>query len=174
MRHLSTSLLFAVLVLLPSLAFAQVPEGKVVYKAAESVKQLEKKINKGIEAAVEDMSFITRPIARSRLKDSNKVFKTMTFDVNGDKIGIKQGDRPMITMQEGKPTKWTRDDGEVFTVTHSKDGEHSFTQSFKAEDGIKTLTYVFSKDLSKMSVSIELKSPKLGGPMKYTLQYAKQ
>jgi hypothetical protein len=167
------ALVFALFVFLPTLAFAQVPDGKVVYKAAESVKALRKKIDKGIEGAVEDMSFITRPIARSRLKDSNKIFNTITFDVNGSSVGIKQGDRPMITMKDGKPTKWTRDDGETFTVTHTK-GEHSITQTFKAEDGLKTLTYVFSKDLSKLSVSIELKSPKLGGPMKYTLQYARQ
>ena len=171
--RLITSLAFALFVLIPTVAFAEVPEGKVVYKAAESVDALRKKIDKGIEGAVEDMSFITRPIARGRLEDSNKIFKTMTFDISGNSIGIKQGDRSMITMKDGKPTKWTREDGDTFTVTRKKD-EHSITQVFKAEDGVKTLTYVFSKDLSKMSVSIELKSPKLGAPMKYTLQYARQ
>jgi hypothetical protein len=171
--RLASAVVFALFVLLPSIAFAQVPEGEVTYKAAESVKALRAKIDKGIEGAVEDMSFITRPIARSRLKDSNQIFSTLQFNVKGDKIAIAQGDRGWITMTDGKPTKWEREDGETFTVTHSKDA-HSITQKFKAEDGLKTLTYVFSKDLSKMSVSIELKSPKLGAPMKYTLQYARQ
>lgn len=171
--RIAAIIFFTFILAVPSLASAEVPEGKVVYKAAGSLDSHRAKIEKGIEGAVEDMSFITRPIARGRLKDSNQVFKTITFDVNGSKIGIKQGDRPMITMEDGKPTRWERSDGEVFTVTHKKD-EHAITQVFKAEDGVKTLTYVFSKDLSKMSVSIELKSPKLGGPMKYTLQYERQ
>ena len=68
--------------------------------------------------------------------------------------------------------KWTREDGEVFGVTQ-KVSDKEIVQVFHADEGVKTLTYKFNDDFSKMDVAITLKSPKLSGPLNYKLAYAK-
>ena len=163
------------LVLIPSLAFAQgIPEGAMDYKATQSHKKNAKIVKDGIENAIEDMSFITRPIARSRLKDSNLPFKTIKVVVKGDKVTIQHDKRKVITSPvSGAAIQWKREDGEVFKVTQAVKPK-LIVQTFYSEDGNKVLKYYFSEDYKKLTVNIVLKSPKLSGPLKYKLTYALQ
>ena len=162
-----------VLLLVPVLAMA-VPKKKMVFKATQSHKANEKIIKKGIEGAVEDMSFITRPIARKKLENSNTAFKTIDFDFKGDKIMItNDGRKPVVANADGSKTKWTREDGETFMVQHKlKDDE--IEQVFHADEGVKTLRYVFNDDASKLTMHVRLDSPKLSGPLKYKLDYVRK
>ena len=167
-------LLVVALLLVPAVAnAADIPSGTTKFAAVASEKAMTAKIKQGIEAAVEDMSFITRPIARSRLKNSNEAFTTMTFKHVGHKLSIQHGDRkPVVSKDDGSRTKWTREDGETFVVTQ-KVSPNKIVQVFYAEDGTKTLTYNFSDGFSKLTVHVTLESPKLAAPMKYTLTYKK-
>lgn len=160
------------LLLIPTFSFA-VPKQDMVFKATKSVSANEKVISKGIEAAIEDMSFITRPIARKKLEKSNIAFKSIGFKFPGDKVSIQHDARKTVdSPASGAKAKWTREDGETFTVSQ-KVSETEIMQIFYADEGVKTLKYVFSDDFTKMKVHVTLKSPKLSGPLKYTLEYAR-
>lgn len=165
-------LIALLLVLIPVFATA-LPQQKLVYKAAQGQGVNEKIIKKGIEGAIEGMSFITRPIARGKLTKSNIAFKTITVEQKGSKISITHDARkPVVSPADGTKVKWTREDGEVFGVTQ-KVSDQEIVQVFHADEGVKTLKYVFNDDFSKMDVAITLDSPKLSGPLKYKLAYTK-
>jgi len=74
----------------------------------------QKKIEAAIEAAVAKMSFIKRPIARSRLKKTNPSYARIAIAMTEGVIEVQFDDRKPIRMRaDGRPTEWTREDGEV-------------------------------------------------------------
>lgn len=164
-------LVVLVLVLVPAFGFA-VPKKDMVFKATKSHDANAKVISKGIEAAIDGMSFITRPIARRKLEKSNIAFKTIGFKFPGNKVSIQHDARKTVdSPADGGKAKWTREDGETFTVSQ-KVSDTEIVQIFYADEGVKTLTYKFNDDFTKVRVQIKLDSPKLSGPLNYTLEYA--
>jgi hypothetical protein len=161
----------AALVLVPLFAIAQVPGSKTTYQAVHPAAKSKKIIAAGIEKAVEDMSFLTRPIARGRLEDSNIAFKTITVHVDGDKVSIQHDKRkPVVSPKDGSQITWTREDGEKFKVTQKVE-KQEIIQTFAASDGKKTLRYLFGAEGKTMKVLVNVSSPKLGAPLKYGLEY---
>ena len=159
------------LILIP-FALVAVPKEKAEYNATSQAKN-EKTIKDGIENAIDDMSFITRPIARKKLKKSNLAPKKLTFDFPGNKVSITHDSRKaVVSPADGSKTKWTREDGETFTISQKVE-EKKITQKFFADEGNKTLIYTFNDDFSAVSVSVRLDSPKLPAPLKYKMNYKK-
>lgn len=158
--------------LLPGVVSAQgIPMGTMEFKTASTYAKDKKLIETGIEGAIEDMSFITRPIARGRLKDSNLPFKAIKFKLTPKIVTIQQDNRnPATSNVDGKPTKWTRKDGEVFLLIQIVKPQF-IIQTFSSEDGKKVIKYKFSKDYKKLTMDVTLSSPKLAAPLKYTLKY---
>lgn len=164
--------LLAVLILPASAAAQGIPTGDFTYVSSQSQGQIEKTIKQGIERAIEDMSFITRPIARGRLEDSNVPVKSIAIKLTPKKVKIQHGDRnPVLSNVDGSPVNWTRkSDGKTFKVSQIVKPQ-LIIQTFFSEDGKKVLKYKFSEDYKKMTMEVELTSPKLGAPLKYELDY---
>ncbi len=125
-----------------------------------------------IEDTIDDMNFITRPIARGKLKKSNAIFKKITLVVADDTVEIQLDSRKSIrTKSDGKDvTKWKRDDGDEFKITQKRESNH-ITQTYRGEDGSKTMDYNLSSDHKKLTIIIQVKSDKLPKPLTYTLRY---
>lgn len=165
-RLLSLIILVAGFVSLPAIAQ---PSGPATYEVTDAPAKTKAAIDKGIEGAVEDMSFITRPIARGKLEKSNTAFKSISINVTKSTISIQHDDRKAI-VSAGKPVLWTRDDGEKFKVTQVAEGG-KIVQTYTSDDGKKVMTYNFSDDNKKLKVDVLVTSGKLGGPVKYSLNY---
>ena len=145
--------------------------GSMEFKAGESDSKNKKIIKNGIEKAIEDMSFITRPIARGRLEDSNIPFSKLLFKFTPTKATVQHDKRnPVIAPVNGKAITWTRKDGDKFKVTQIVKPQ-LIIQTFFSEDGKKSIKYKFTQDYKKVAVTIKLTSPKLTAPLKYTLHY---
>ena len=175
MRNLLLVTFFLAL-LVPMSASAQgIHSGDFGYKATQSKSKNEKIIKKGIEAAIEDMSFITRPIARGRLEDANKPFSQVDIKLTPKKVTINLDKRGGITAPvDGKPVDWTRkSDGKKFKVSQIVKPQ-LIIQTFFGEDGKKVVKYKFDKDYKNMTMEVVLSSPKLSGPLKYSLKYAQK
>src|SRR5688572_19968000 len=92
-------------------------------------------IDKAIEKTIAKMSFVLRPIARSRLRKTNPGFETITLGFDGDQARISAGPgAPVVLPMSGAPIRWKRDDGEVFTV-RGKLQNGIYTETFEAPDG---------------------------------------
>ena len=151
-------------------ALNAVPKEDMVWKSSGQ-KRNQAKIEKGIEKAIDDMNFITRPIARGKLKKANIAFKTIQIKFTGEKVSIQQGARTTIAAPvDGGKVSWTREDGDKFKVSQ-KVSETKITQVFQGENGKKTLVYKFNKEFTEMWVSVRVDSPKLPEPVRYTLKY---
>lgn len=131
-----------------------------------------KRMQAAIDDTVDDMNFITRPIARGKLEKSNVVFKRVTVVLDGDFVDIQHDSRKSIrTKTNGKDAvKWKRDDGEEFKVTQLRTGDR-IVQTYSSEDGKKVIDYVLSSDHKKLTMNVEVISSKLPKSLKYTLHY---
>lgn len=125
---------------------------------------------KAIEAATAGMNFLTRPIARGRLTKLNPVYQRVALTQGPSEVTVKFDDRAPIRMPaDGRAVAWTREDGEVFQVSARLQGD-VLVQHLQGADGARTNT--FRLDAARqLSLSVEVKSAKLSGPLTYTLMF---
>jgi hypothetical protein len=130
-------------------------------------------VNRAIETAVARMSFITRPIARGRLRRTNPVYNRVVVSYTPQQVSTVFDTRHSIdSPANGQPIKWTREDGEKFDLsTEWQQGR--LVQTFRAEDGSRTNTYVVSPDGHTLTMHVVLRSPKLPQPLEYKMVFNK-
>ncbi|HKP76737.1 MAG TPA: hypothetical protein VJT67_14500 [Longimicrobiaceae bacterium] len=128
-------------------------------------------VNRAIEAAVARMSFVTRPIARGRLRRTNTVYQRVVINFTQAQVSTTFDQRHAIeSPANGQPIKWTREDGEKFDLsTEWQNGR--LIQTFRAEDGTRTNTYTISPDGRVLTMHVVLRSPRLSGPVEYNLVF---
>ena len=128
-------------------------------------------IDAAIDAAVTDMNFIKRPIARSRLKKTNPIYRRIVISRTVQEISVEfRTGAPVITPADGTSVKWTRDDGEVFDVSAVWEAA-TLTQRFKAEDGERLNVFRLAPDGRTLTLDVTVSSDQLPKPMTYSLVY---
>jgi hypothetical protein len=134
--------------------------------------QSNKSIDAAIEAGIAKMNFITRPIARNRLKKANSPHRRVEITRTQDEIGVSfDGNKPVRMPADGKTIKWTRDDGEVLDVAGDWKGDQ-LVQTFTAGDGQRINTFSINPDGTTLTLQVELRSPRLPAPIGYALTFA--
>jgi hypothetical protein len=126
-------------------------------------------VNRAIETAVSRMSFVTRPIARGRLRRTNTAYNRVVINYTQTEVSTTFDQRrPVESPANGQPVKWTREDGEKFDLsTEWQNGR--LVQTFRAEDGSRTNTYTISPDGRTLTMNVTLRSPRLTSPLEYKL-----
>lgn len=128
-------------------------------------------VNRAIETAVGRMNFVTRPIARGRLRRTNPVYGRVVVNYTGDQVSTTFDQRhPIESPSNGTPIKWTREDGEKFDLSTEWQGQR-LVQTFRAEDGTRTNTYSVSADGRVLTIHVRITSPRLPQPLEYNLVY---
>jgi hypothetical protein len=128
-------------------------------------------IDDAIDAAVTDMNFIKRPIARSRLKKTNPIYRRIVIAKTPQEISVEfRSGAPVSTPADGTSVKWTRDDGEVFDVSATWEGS-ALAQRFKAEDGERLNVFRLTPDGRMLTLDVTVSSDQLPKPMTYSLVY---
>ena len=166
-----TALLACVLAL-PGAALAQAADGAslkgtFVYDAAAS-----ESVEAAINTAVSKINFALRPIARGRLKKTNKPYQRVSIDYTASQVTIAtDGRAAIVTPANGTPVDWTRpEDKEKLKVsTEWENGK--LEQTFQAEDGKRVNTYSISQDGRVLSMLVTITSPRLSKSLTYTLKY---
>ncbi|HET9985977.1 MAG TPA: hypothetical protein VFQ38_20425 [Longimicrobiales bacterium] len=127
-----------------------------------------------IQKATSHMSFITRPIARGRLKKTNLPYHRLVFSPSPSAYELRIDDRkPIVTPADGSAAKWTREDGEVLGVSTKPRGG-ALEQRFVADDGQRVNVYTLSPDGQSLSMDVTVTSPRLPQPVTYRLVYRRQ
>jgi hypothetical protein len=127
-------------------------------------------VNRAIEATVKKMNFVTRPIARSRLRKTNPAYASIALAFTGDEARITAGSgRAVVLPASGAPVRWKRSDGEVFTVS-GKLQNGTYIETFDAKDGRRTNTFSLTPD-GALKLQVTVTSPRLPSPLRYTLMY---
>ena len=145
-------------------------EGTFTASTTEGQQQIER----AIESAVAKMNFVTRPIARGRLKKTNPAYQRIRIAQEGPQLSIQFDERaPLQVPADGRSVKWTREDGEVFDVNATREAG-AMTQTFKAEDGERINRFSLSPDGNALTLEVTITSPRLPAPVKYALKYQRQ
>jgi hypothetical protein len=127
-------------------------------------------VQKAIEAAIADMNFITRPVARSRLKKTNTLAHRITITRQAETITVRFDERKPAEMPaDGRVAKWTGEDGEQFDVFARAD-DARLVQTFKAEDGKRVNSFT-PEDAQRLTLEVQVTSPRLPKPLTYTVRY---
>jgi hypothetical protein len=126
---------------------------------------------KVIEAATATMNFITRPIARSRLNQTNTVYRTIRIESEDGGVAIQYDQRrPQHMPADGRTVQWTREDGQKFLISTRMDGE-DLVQTYQAEDGARTNVFHVDPASRVLTLKVTVTSPRLPGPLSYDLTY---
>lgn len=126
-----------------------------------------------IERCTDEMSFIKRPIARSRLKKLNPAYQRVVIARNGADFTIQFDERqPIRVPADGKAIPWTREDGEKFMVS-VKPGTDTLTQHYQGEDGERSNLFRMDATGKALLLEVTVKSQKLPKPLAYTLSYGR-
>ena len=165
----AAAILAAPVGLAPAQAQSAQLQGTFVYDAAAS-----DNINQAIDRAVARMNFVTRPIARGRLRKTNEAYRQIRISYTPAQVSVVTDSRDaIVSPANGTPIRWTREDGEVLDVSTAWDGG-ALTHTFKAEDGQRVNRYSVSADGSVMTMQVTITSPRLAAPLVYSLRYRRQ
>src|SRR4051812_9042229 len=128
-------------------------------------------ITRAIDAAVSKMSFVTRPIARGRLRRTNAVYQRVVINYTPAQVSTTFDQRHAIeSPANGQPVAWTREDGEKFQLSTSWENGR-LVQTFRAEDGSRTNNYSISPDGRTLTMHVTIRSPRLSAPVEYNLVF---
>jgi hypothetical protein len=142
--------------------------GTFTYDAAAS-----DNINAAIDAAVRDMNFALRPIARGRLRKTNQPYRRIQISHTPQQVSVvTDGRAAIVSPANGTPVDWTREDGEKLKVsTEWENG--TLEQTFKAEDGQRVNAYTISPDGRTLTMNVTITSPRLKKALNYKMVYRK-
>lgn len=130
-------------------------------------------VNRAIETAVSHLSFVTRPIARRRLRNTNQPYQRLVLAFGGGKISIAFDQRrPLVTPASGAQVDWIREDGEKLKI--STEWESAvLEQTFRSDDGQRVNRFSLGADGKTLTVNVAVSSPRLPRPLTYKLVYTR-
>jgi len=124
-----------------------------------------------IEQATARMNFVTRPIARGRLKKTNAAYAQVVIGGAAGEVTIQYEGRAAQHMPAGgQAVPWVREDGEKFLISARVEGG-DLIQTYKAEDGERVNVFHADPATGALSLGVTVTSPRLPGPLTYTLPY---
>jgi hypothetical protein len=156
--------LFPVLLALPLAAQPAGPFGAWTLASAPDLSQV-------IDAATAPMNFIARPIARSRLNQTNAVYRTIRIQPEPGGVSIQYDQRqPQHLRADGTSVPWTREDGEKFFISTRVDRD-DLVQIYRARDGERTNVFHLDPASRTLTLKVTVTSPRLPRPLNYALTY---
>lgn len=124
-----------------------------------------------IEAATAPMNFVTRPIARSRLKKTNSAYQLIRLErTPGEFVITYDGRQPQHMPINGSAVSWKREDGETFLISARADKD-DLVQTYKAEDGARTNVFHVDPATRMLTLTVTVTSAKLPKPVVYAIIY---
>ncbi|MEN3328907.1 MAG: hypothetical protein V7638_3714 [Acidobacteriota bacterium] len=128
-------------------------------------------INTAIDQGVKGLNFLVRHFARSRLKNLNPAYRTVSIASSAREISIVVDGQPALKMPaNGSPVVWTSPAGGKTNVKVRFEGVH-LLQEFDSSDGHRVNDYTLSTDGRVLSMQVTETSSRLSAPIKYKQVY---
>ncbi len=124
-----------------------------------------------IDACVDEMSFIARPFARSRLRKATQISREIAFDVSEAVLAIEESDAPAKTVPlTGGPVQWRSPEGEDLRLSLRRSGERLILRS-EADEGGEERILRLSPDGRRLTIDVTIFADRLPEPIHYRLTY---
>jgi hypothetical protein len=129
-------------------------------------------LEKAIEAVVEHMNLFVRDIARSRLRDTNRVASSLVIQRDGPRITVSLDDRTYSAELGGAPVTVRGSTGDSLRLTHRLHGQR-LVQTFEGERGSRINTFYVDGE-GRLRLDVVVRSPQLPRDLLYRLSYGKR
>jgi sugar lactone lactonase YvrE len=127
--------------------------------------------NEVIEHAVGKLNFVTRDIARERLKKLNPAYRQVAITSSPNEISVTvDNQQPLRTPAEGAPVAWVGPDGGKVNVSMQLAGRR-LAQTFTSADGRRVNDYTLSPDGRTLTMQVRETSPRLPQGITYKQVY---
>ncbi|MBL8604576.1 MAG: hypothetical protein JNK72_21805 [Myxococcales bacterium] len=123
-----------------------------------------------IRRSVEALFPLWRGIATSRIADGNPVFPTVQIAFHGGDVEIETPPVRALSPENGDERRVVGFDHESNHVTH-RITPTSLTQTTWTSAGSRTTRFDLSADGRRLSLAIEIRSPRLPVPVRYAMHY---
>jgi hypothetical protein len=156
----------------PAEAAAAAPkiDGKYRYVGGDKEQKV---ADDAIEKVVQQMLFIKRPIARSKLKTRTKKATSWTFTTASGKIkAVAEGIMTWESPADGSAAAVKTSQGDDAKLTQKVAGNH-LTQLFITEDGSRENDFVLGEDGVTLTCSVTMKSTQLPEPVRFVETFKK-
>lgn len=128
-------------------------------------------IAKAIEDAVGKLNFLTRPIARGRLKKLNPTYHQVAIASSPNEISVSVDDQPPLRAPaNGTPVAWVGPDGGKVKASMQLAGGR-LVQTFNSADGRRVNEYTLSPDGRMLTMQVTETSPRLSQAIRYKQVY---
>jgi sugar lactone lactonase YvrE len=128
-------------------------------------------LNEVIEVAVGKLDFLTRDIARGRLKKLNPAYRRVAITSSPNEISVTVDNQPPLrTPAKGAPVAWVSPDGVKVNASMRLAGRR-LAQTFTSADGRRVNDYTLSRDGRMLTMQVTETSPRLSQTIKYKQVY---
>jgi hypothetical protein len=128
-------------------------------------------MNAVIEDAVGKLNFVTRDIARGRLKKLNPAYRQVAITSSSNEISVTVDNQPPLRAPaKGAPVAWVSPDGRKVNVSMQLVGEH-LEQTFTSANGHRVNDFTLSPDGLTLTMQVTETSPRLPQSITYKQVY---
>ena len=128
-------------------------------------------VEAAIEGVVTDLSFVTRPLARNRLKETNTPPQEVHIAYSSAEVVITlAAPNPPKLPLDGRKVDWTASDGEVVPVD-AKLFDGAIVETFHGKQGSRENRFSLSKDGKTLTMDVRIESSHLNRPLTYRLVF---
>lgn len=128
-------------------------------------------MNEIIEDAVGKLNFVTRDIARERLKKLNPAYRYIAISSSPNEISVTADNQPPLrTPANGAPVAWTAPDGRNVNASMQLVGGR-LAQKFTSADGRTVNNYTLAPDGRTLTMHVTETSPQLSETITYRQVY---
>ena len=128
-------------------------------------------VNEVIEHAVGKLNFLTRDIARERLKKLNPAYQEVAITSLPNEVSVTVDHQPPLrTPAKGTPVAWVGPDGRKLNVSMQMAGQR-LEQTFTSPEGRRVNDYTLSPDGRTLTMQVRETSPRLPRSIKYKQVY---
>src|SRR2546423_1450445 len=128
-------------------------------------------MNEAIEDAVGKLIFVTRDIARGRLKKLTPAYRQVAITSSPNEISITVDNQPPLrTRAKGAPVAWAGPDGGKVNASMQLAGRR-LAQTFTSADGRRVNDYTLSPDGRTLTMQVTETSPRLSQTITYKQVY---
>lgn len=165
-----------VCVLLVSPALAGSPSEELqarltgVFQIAESVAELEPRLDAAVDKAIASLFLPFRPLAKIKLRPEVEPCATYTVKLTAEVFASHCEGEKDDPISLGQP-RTIYDDGDAYQVT-TVVGTRSVKVSVMGEDGGRNTTWIAGEE-GRLQVSSAIVSPHLAEPLAWTISYRK-
>jgi len=128
-------------------------------------------VNEVIEDAAGKLNFLTRDIARGRLKKLNPAYRQVVITSSPNEISVTVDNQPPLrTPAKGAPVAWVGPDGGKVNASMQLAGRR-LAQTFTSADGRRVNDYTLSPDGRTLTMQVTETSPQLSQTITYKQVY---